>query len=82
DVFPAFALGVAAGRTGGTAPAVFNAANEVAVASFLERRIQFGRIAEMIGAVLDGHTPQPADSIEAVREADAWARRKAESLLR
>lgn len=82
EVFPAFALGVAAGRTGGTAPAVFNAANEVAVAAFLAGRIHFGRIAEMIGAVLDAHTPQPADSLDAVRAADTWARGKAEGLLR
>ncbi len=81
EVFPAFALGVQAGKTGGTAPAVFNAANEVAVAAFLAGRIPFGRIAEVIGAVLDKQIVTAADSLEAVREADAWARRRASELL-
>ena len=43
------------GRAGGTAPAVFNAANEVAVAAFLDGAIPFGRISEIIERVLDGH---------------------------
>jgi 1-deoxy-D-xylulose-5-phosphate reductoisomerase len=77
DVFPTFDAGVEAGRAGGTAPAVFNAANEVAVAAFLERRIPFGRIPDTIRAALDAHTVQPATSLEAVREADRWARARA-----
>jgi 1-deoxy-D-xylulose-5-phosphate reductoisomerase len=81
DVFPAFALGVRAGRVGGTAPAVFNAANEVAVAAFLARRIPFGRIAEVIDRVLSAHTVERAESLTAVREADAWARRHADTVL-
>ncbi len=81
DVFPAFALGVRAGKAGGTAPAVFNASNEVAVSAFLGGRIPFGRIADVIDRVLSAHAPQPADSLERVREADAWARRLAEGLV-
>lgn len=81
DAFPAFGLGVSAGRAGGTAPAAFNAGNEVAVAAFLSGRIRFGRIAEVIAAVLEDHHPVPADSVEAVRIADAWARRRAEELM-
>lgn len=81
DAFPAFTLGVAAGRAGGTAPAVYNAGNEAAVAAFLAGRLPFGRIAEVIGAVLESHHPAPADSVEAVRAADAWARRRAEELI-
>ncbi len=81
DVFPAFGLGVAAGRAGGTAPAVFNAANEEAVAAFLAGRIAFGRLSEVIGAVLEAHTPGPADSLAAVREADDWARRRSQEVL-
>jgi 1-deoxy-D-xylulose-5-phosphate reductoisomerase len=77
DAFPTFAAGVAAGRAGGTAPAVFNAANEVAVAAFLDRRIPFGGIADTIRAVLDAHTVQPATALEAVRGADQWARARA-----
>jgi 1-deoxy-D-xylulose-5-phosphate reductoisomerase len=81
EVFPAFGLGVVAGRAGGTAPAAFNAANEVAVAAFLAGRIPFGRIAEVIGMVLESHTEGPADTLEAVLEADRWARSRAEHVL-
>jgi 1-deoxy-D-xylulose-5-phosphate reductoisomerase len=77
DVFRTFAAGVAAGRAGGTAPAAFNAANEVAVAAFLDRRIPFGRIPDTVHAVLDAHTVQSASALEAVREADRWARARA-----
>jgi len=77
DVFRAFATGVAAGRAGGTAPAVFNAANEAAVAAFLEGRIPFGRIADTIDAVLGAHAVEPATALEAVRGADRWARERA-----
>jgi len=82
EVFPALALGMRAGRTGGSAPAVFNAANEVAVAAFLEGRAPFGRIAEVIGAVLDELVLTEVASVEAVLAADAWARRRATELLR
>jgi 1-deoxy-D-xylulose-5-phosphate reductoisomerase len=76
--FPAFDLGVAAGRTGGTAPAVYNAANEVAVHAFLAGRIRFGQVAETIDAVLQAHRPVPATELAAVLGADAWARERAE----
>lgn len=79
--FPAFPLGVAAGRAGGTAPAVFNASNEVAVAAFLAGRMAFGRIPGVIAGVLEKHRPEAADSVDAVRAADAWARRCAEELI-
>ncbi len=75
--FPAFRLGVQAGRTGGTAPAVFNAANEVAVASFLAGELPFGALAGVIEDVLASLDPVPADSLEVVLEADAWARQTA-----
>lgn len=77
ELFPAFALGRAAGHSGGTAPAAFNAANEVAVQLFLEGKIRFGRIAEIIGTVLDRHRVAAAEHIEAVLSADAEARRLA-----
>jgi 1-deoxy-D-xylulose-5-phosphate reductoisomerase len=79
EAFPTFALGVAAGRAGGTAPAVFNAANEVAVAAFLAGRITFGRIAALIEGALSAHEPAPAGSLEAVIAADRWARHHAET---
>jgi 1-deoxy-D-xylulose-5-phosphate reductoisomerase len=81
DVFPAFALGVRAGKTGGVAPAAFNASNEVAVQAFLEGRIPFGRIAEVIELVLEAQPAGAADSLEAVRAADAWARTRARKVL-
>jgi 1-deoxy-D-xylulose-5-phosphate reductoisomerase len=73
--FPAFALGVAAGRRGGAAPAVFNAANETAVALFLEGRIRFGEIASAIAGALDALSDLPGDSRDALLAADAAARR-------
>ena len=82
EVFPAFALGVLAGKAGGTAPAAYNAANEIAVAAFLDGRIPFGRIAEVIGVVLDALNEGPADTLEAVLEADRWARQRANQVLR
>ncbi|HXT15621.1 MAG TPA: 1-deoxy-D-xylulose-5-phosphate reductoisomerase [Gemmatimonadaceae bacterium] len=75
EQFPAFALGVAAGRRGGAAPAVFNAANEAAVALFLDGRIRFGEIGTAIAGALDALAGLPADSREAVLAADAAARR-------
>jgi 1-deoxy-D-xylulose-5-phosphate reductoisomerase len=81
DVFPAFRLGVAAGRAGGTAPAAYNAANEVAVAAFLAGGLPFGRIAEVIDAVLQRHEQGPATDLEAVRAADRAARARATTFL-
>lgn len=80
DAFPTFGLGIAAGRAGGTAPAVFNAANEVAVEAFLAGRITFGRIPAVIDATLAKHRPCPASTLEAVRGADQWARITAAAL--
>jgi 1-deoxy-D-xylulose-5-phosphate reductoisomerase len=76
--FPAYALGRAAGARGGTTPAAFNAANEVAVQLFLEGRIRFGRIAEIIERALARHDAQDATSLDAVLAADAMARRLAQ----
>jgi 1-deoxy-D-xylulose-5-phosphate reductoisomerase len=78
DAFPAFDLGVAAGCRGGTAPAAYNAANEVAVRAFLAGRIPFGRIAHVIRQVLDAHDPRPATDLDVVLGADRWAREQAE----
>ena len=77
NVFPAYALGRAAGKAGGTAAAVFNAANEVAVELFLGGGLTFGRIAEVIERVLEAHPGGAADSLEAVLAADAAARQLA-----
>jgi 1-deoxy-D-xylulose-5-phosphate reductoisomerase len=81
DVFGAFHAGLEAGRAGGTAPAVFNAANEVAVAAFLDGRIRFGDIAGVICGALDSAAPQPATTLQGVLEADHEARRRAHDLI-
>lgn len=79
--FPTFRLGVEAGRAGGTAPAVFNAANEVAVASFLAEELSFRRIPEVVERVLAEHDPVPVDSLDAVLEADGRARALAREVV-
>jgi 1-deoxy-D-xylulose-5-phosphate reductoisomerase len=81
DCFPAFRLGLDAGRAGGAAPAVFNAANEIAVAAFLAERITFGGIARVIERSLERHGGDPADSLEALREVDRNVRRTAEEAI-
>jgi 1-deoxy-D-xylulose-5-phosphate reductoisomerase len=80
--FPAFGLGVAAGRAGGTAPAVFNAANEIAVAGFLAGELAFDDIARIVAHALDMHDVTPADSLETVLAADRTARDTAAVMLR
>jgi len=78
--FPAYVVGREAARLGGTAPARFNAANEVAVQLFLEEKIPFGRIAEVIERVLGlgaGGSGR-GTSLEEVLAADAEARRQAQ----
>lgn len=72
--FPAFRLGVEAGRTGGTAPAIYNAANEVAVKGFLKGQVSFNGIAAVIDATLSAVGSGPADSLETIRSADRRAR--------
>jgi 1-deoxy-D-xylulose-5-phosphate reductoisomerase len=79
--FPAFRLGLEAARLGGTAPAVFNAANEVAVAAFLAETLPFPRIAAVIEDVLAAHDPVPVDSLETVLEADRGARAVAREIV-
>jgi 1-deoxy-D-xylulose-5-phosphate reductoisomerase len=72
--FPALQLGVAAGRAGGAAPAVFNAANEQAVDVFLQGQMTFGEIPRAIRAALDHLGSAPGDSLHALQAADAAAR--------
>lgn len=75
DQFPALGLGIAAGRKGGAAPAVFNAANEAAVALFLDGQIRFGEIALAITGALEALDDLPGSSREALLAADGEARR-------
>lgn len=73
--FPALALARAALAAGGARPAVLNAANEVAVAAFLSGRIGFLEIAAIVADTLDSYDPGAPDSLDAVLEVDAGARR-------
>ncbi len=75
--FPCLKYAYEAGQAGGTAPAVLNAADEVAVSWFLAGRIGFLDIPAIIREVLDQHEPQPSPSLEEVLTADAWAREAA-----
>jgi 1-deoxy-D-xylulose-5-phosphate reductoisomerase len=72
--FPCLRLMRAAVSTGGTATAILNAANEVAVAAFLDGRARFLEIAELIDAALNAVPAGKADSLEAVLDADASTR--------
>jgi 1-deoxy-D-xylulose-5-phosphate reductoisomerase len=72
--FPALALGVEAGRRGGAAPAVFNAANEQAVALFLEGRMPFAGIATAISVALEACGSLPGTDRASLLVADAAAR--------
>ena len=75
--FPALGLARQALSQGGAKPAILNAANEIAVASFLESRVAFLDIASVVGAVLDRYDPPAPASIDAVLEIDREARRVA-----
>lgn len=81
DRFPALALAYQAGRAGGAAPAVLNAANEVAVAAFLAGKIDYLSIVSCVERVLDRHMGGPAASVAQVLEADRWARGEATRIL-
>jgi 1-deoxy-D-xylulose-5-phosphate reductoisomerase len=72
--FPCIDLAYKAIAMGGTAPAVANAADEVAVQAFLDRKIPFPHIPKLIAESLEAHQLMQADSLDAIIEADAWAR--------
>jgi 1-deoxy-D-xylulose-5-phosphate reductoisomerase len=79
--FPCLKLAYAALRAGGTAPATLNAANEVAVQAFLDGRLPFTGIGEVIDSTLARCETRPADDLAAVLDADAQARRTAAALV-
>jgi 1-deoxy-D-xylulose-5-phosphate reductoisomerase len=81
ETFPLLALAYEAGRRGGTAPCAYNAANEVAVAAFLDGRIPFLAIAELVERALDRADGAPARDLDDLLRADADARRTAEEAL-
>ena len=80
--FPCISLAYRAIEMGGTAPAVLNAADEVAVAAFLRREIGFTKIPDLIRATLEKHQVMPAASLDAVIAADRWARGFAQREIR
>jgi 1-deoxy-D-xylulose-5-phosphate reductoisomerase len=75
--FPAIELARRAGELGGTLPAVLNAANEVAVEAFVNRKINFPQITETVRRTMDAHKVVSRPTLEQILEADAWARREA-----
>jgi 1-deoxy-D-xylulose-5-phosphate reductoisomerase len=79
--FPCLRLARESAEAGGTAPAVLNAVNEVAVAAFLAGRLNFTGIARVIESVLQRHDVRPVTSLASVLEADAWARSAARDAL-
>jgi 1-deoxy-D-xylulose-5-phosphate reductoisomerase len=79
--FPALALARSAAEAGGTAPAVLNAANEVAVGAFLEGRCRFPDIVALIEQVLARMPAMPAGCVADILAADGWARREAQAAI-
>ena len=75
--FPALQLARKAGEVGGTLPAVLNAANEVAVEAFVNKRIRFPQISEIVQRTLARHEVVSKPTLEQIFAADAWARRAA-----
>ncbi|MFA5843594.1 MAG: 1-deoxy-D-xylulose-5-phosphate reductoisomerase [Coriobacteriia bacterium] len=78
ETFRCLTLALEAGRTGGTMPAVMNAANEAAVAAFLSGRIALTDIDRIVGEVMEAHTPRELETVDQVEAVDVWARRAAE----
>jgi len=72
--FPALNLARRGGETGGTLPAVMNAANEVAVAAFLDRKVSFPSISQIVEEVMNRHTSVAHPDLDAILRADQWAR--------
>ena len=80
--FRALAVGYDVAKTGGSAPVVFNAANEVAVEAFLAGKIKFGNIVELIEYCLQKHSVATDISLEQLLEADDWARNEVRKWLK
>jgi 1-deoxy-D-xylulose-5-phosphate reductoisomerase len=81
EAFPCLGLAYEAGRAGQTAPAALNAANEVAVAAFLDGHLAWRAIPDVLKAVLDGHDLGVADGVEAIVDADTRARDAARRVI-
>jgi len=79
--FPCLSLAYKAGAAGGTMPCVMNAANEVAVARFLKGEIPFTAIPAIIESVMNEHHPGREVTLQALQDADRWARKRSENLV-
>ncbi|HEY5992419.1 MAG TPA: 1-deoxy-D-xylulose-5-phosphate reductoisomerase [Candidatus Udaeobacter sp.] len=82
DDFPALNLARRAGETGATLPAVMNAANEIAVAAFLNRQVRFPDIWHIVEEVMNRHTPVAHSDLDAILQADQWARNEAQGCVK
>jgi 1-deoxy-D-xylulose-5-phosphate reductoisomerase len=78
--FPALELARRAGETGGTLPAVLNAANEIAVEAFVNQKISFPQITETVRRTMDAHKTVSHPALDQILEADAWARQAASGI--
>ncbi|GAB6154503.1 1-deoxy-D-xylulose-5-phosphate reductoisomerase [Desulfosporosinus burensis] len=78
EAFPALALAYQVGRRGGTLPAVMNASNEVAVSAFLQKRITYLQILEIVMKVCSEHHVLDSMDLGSILDADTWARRRTE----
>jgi 1-deoxy-D-xylulose-5-phosphate reductoisomerase len=81
DKFSCLGLAMQVGKTGGTLPAVLNAANEIAVYAFLEHQLAFDKIPLVIEQTLGLHTNQPEPSLDEILIADQWARKTASGFI-
>jgi 1-deoxy-D-xylulose-5-phosphate reductoisomerase len=79
--YPSLALAFNACKAGGTMPAVLNAANEVAVQAFLDKRIPFMGIPRLVDKVMEEHEIAPATELQVILAADTWARQRTEELI-
>jgi 1-deoxy-D-xylulose-5-phosphate reductoisomerase len=82
DDFPALNLARQAGEIGGTLPAVMNAANEVAVTGFLDGQVRFPDIWQIVGEVMNRHTSVAHPDLDAILQADQWARKEARGYVK
>jgi 1-deoxy-D-xylulose-5-phosphate reductoisomerase len=79
--FPALELARRAGDIGGTLPAVLNAANEVAVEAFVNRKLSFLGITEVVRSTMDHHEIVAHPTLDQILQADSWARTEAQRAL-
>ncbi|HZL35772.1 MAG TPA: 1-deoxy-D-xylulose-5-phosphate reductoisomerase, partial [Tepidisphaeraceae bacterium] len=79
--FPALQLAYDVAKKGGTAGAALNAANEAAVAAFVDGAVSFGEISRLVRLTIDAHQVQPNPSLDALNGADRWARVKVKTLI-